>query len=560
MHRSIEPTGSRRSGAARLWQIVAVLASLWLLNALVTFHNVWPTVFIRPSGELSIELAGILLLLSAWLQVRANVPRRLLAVLAVLFVLGAIGRYAEVTAPALYGREVNLYWDLPHLSSVGAMLTRVASPWLVIVSILAAVAGLALLYFAAFWSWRRVAEALEFPLVRAAACVAAVVVIIGFTLENTAEERPRIPRYAMPIGKTYGQQFAKVGAAVLERGTPRQLPPSPQFASTLSAIGRSDVMVVFVESYGRVAYDNPEFFETLAPARAELAEAVSETGRTVISGYVESPTFGGGSWLSHLNFLSGIEVRDSSRAQLLMTQSRRLFGDVLAEHGYRRIGLMPGLKMDWPEGVFYRFDRIYDDRSLDYHGPAFGWWRIPDQFSLARLDALEATPRTGASSDRKPLFIVFPTITTHTPFRPTPPYQPDWSRMLTTEPFDEAPLRESLAQGPEWTNLAPSYTDALAYSLQTFAGYLRTQRRDDLIVVIIGDHQPPAVVSGVDASWDVPVHIISSNPAVMDALGQCGFVAGLIPAPNRLGGMYRLGPALLSAFEGAPDRTCMHAE
>lgn len=564
MHRSIEFADSRTSGAAHLWRVVAVAAALWLLNALVTFHNVWPTAFIRPAGELSIELAGILLLMSAWLQMRDAVPRGVLTVLAVLFVFGALGRYAEVTAPALYGREVNLYWDLPHMSSVAAMLSRVAAPWLVALIIVAAVAGLALLYYAAFWSWRQVAGALQFPLMRAAACVAAVAVIIGFTLENTAAERPRIPRYSMPIGKTYGQQFAKVGAAWLERGTVRQLPPSPALESTLSAIDGSDVMVVFVESYGRVAYDNPDFFETLAPARAELAAAVSDTNRTVLSGYVESPTFGGGSWLAHLNFLTGIDVKDSSRAQLLMTQSRRLFGDVLAEHGYRRVGLMPGLKMDWPEGVFYRFDRIYDDRALEYHGPAFGWWRIPDQFSLARLETLEVAPRTGASSDRKPLFVVFPTITTHTPFRPTPPYQADWSRMLSAEPFDAAPLQESLSQRPEWTNLAPSYTDSLIYSLRTFAGYLRTQRRDDLIIVIVGDHQPPAAVSGVDASWDVPVHVISSNPAVMDALAQCGFVSGLNPAPQRLGGMYQLGPALLSAFEAPTNashgRNCMRAD
>lgn len=538
----------------RWWQAITFVAALWLLNAALTFHNVWPTAFIHPSGEISAELAAILLLMSAWLRVREALPRRLLGVLAALFVLGAIGRYAEVTAPALYGREVNLYWDLPHLSSVTAMLTRVASPWLLIIGTIGVIAGFALLYFAALWSWRRVASSLQSPLVRVAVSIAAVVVIIGFTLENVVEKRPDIPRFAMPIGKTYGEQFAKVGAALMERGTPRKLPSSPALASNLSLIDGSDVMVVFVESYGRVAYDNREFFETLAPARAELAAAVQDTGRAVASGYVKSPTFGGGSWLAHLSFLSGIDTRDARLAQLLMTQSRRTFGNALAEHGYRRVGLMPGLKMDWPEGVFYHFDRIYDDASLDYRGPAFGWWRIPDQYSLAKLDELELAPRS-TGPGRKPLFIVFPTISTHTPFRPTPPYQTDWSRLLSAQPYDDEPLQHSLSQLPEWSNLAPSYQDAVNYSLRTLAGYLRTQARDDLIVIIVGDHQPPAVVSGPNAPWDVPVHVITSKPALLDTLEGCGFVSGLIPTPEALGSMHQLGPMLLHAFENSASKS-----
>jgi hypothetical protein len=88
----------------------------------------------------------------------------------------------------------------------------------------------------------------------------------------------------------------------------------------------------------------------------------------------------------------------------------------------------------------------------------------------------------------------------------------------------------------------------VAYSLQTLAGYLRTQPRDDLIIVVVGDHQPPAMVSGLNAPWDVPVHIITGNPAVLSALKSCGFVPGVIPAPEVLGGMYQLAPTLLYAF------------
>src|SRR3954467_12992421 len=91
------------------WRRAAlVIAALLLVNGAVTFHNVWPTLGIRWPGELSIELAVLLLVLSVWNARIGPTPRRVIGVLAAVLVLFAIGRYAEVTAPALYGREINL--------------------------------------------------------------------------------------------------------------------------------------------------------------------------------------------------------------------------------------------------------------------------------------------------------------------------------------------------------------------------------------------------------------------------------------------------------------------
>jgi hypothetical protein len=219
---------------------------------------------------------------------------------------------------------------------------------------------------------------------------------------------------------------------------------------------------------------------------------------------------------------------------------------------------MPGLKSLWPEGSFYGFDQIYDDAALDYRGPAFGWWRIPDQFSLAKLDALEVTPRHGAA--RAPLFAFFPTISTHAPFRPTPPYQADWSRLLGAHPFDEAAVQHSLQQRPDWNDMSDGYLGTLTYFLQILADYLRRHGDQDLILILIGDHQPAAMISGEQASWDVLVHVIASKPAVLEALQTCGLVAGMVPAPATLGPLYRLAPALLAAFETQPTTPVPQSE
>ncbi len=52
----------------------------------------------------------------------------------------------------------------------------------------------------------------------------------------------------------------------------------------------------------------------------------------------------------------------------------------------------------------------------------------------------------------------------------------------------------------------------------------------NLVVVALGDHQPAAIVSGEDADRDVPISIITKDPAVLDAIAAWGWEPGLRPA------------------------------
>lgn len=535
---------SGSAALAAIWRRAALPVALVLLNAMFTFHNVWPTVFIHWPGELSIELS-VLLLLLALLQRRCVIPRWLLVLLAAASVLGLLGRYGEVTAPALYGRAVNLYWDLPHVTSLAGMLERVLEPWQLWLSLALLALLLGSLYLAAFWSWRQVVVSMRSPRINAGIAATAALLCVWFVLQRVDERVPRVPQFSIPVAYTYGNQFIQVAEAVTQQGAVGSLPASPRLTSTLSLIEGADVTVMFIESYGRVTYDRPEFATALASDRSRLLAAIRAQGGDAVSAWVESPTFAGGSWLAHISFLTGIEVRDGAMAQRLMTQSRENFGSALARHGYRRVALMPGLKSHWPEGEFYGFDRIYDDAGLGYAGPAFGWWRIPDQFSLARLDALE---RVQDRAQRAPLFTFFPSISTHAPFRPTPPYQPDWPRISSETPFDAPQLQRSLTQSAEWSDMRGGYLDAMRYIMTTLAGYMPRRLDRDWVLVIIGDHQPPAMVSGEGASWEVPVHVIAARPELLDALRRHGFTTGLDPATH-LGPMHTLGPLLLAAFE-----------
>jgi hypothetical protein len=109
-------------------------------------------------------------------------------------------------------------------------------------------------------------------------------------------------------------------------------------------------------------------------------------------------------------------------------------------------------------------------------------------------------------------------------------------------------------------NLGPSYARALGATYTWIGGLLRKRADRELVLVLIGDHQPPALVSGEGASWEVPVHVIANaatRAAVLEALRAHGFRDGLTPHHPKLSKMHQLTPVLLDAFSAA-DRPYDH--
>jgi hypothetical protein len=522
----------------RAW--LALVVSLVVLNASLTFENVWPTPRIRWGYALSFELALCVLILALAHRWAGRLARR---VLPAIWIVLVAGHYLDVTAPGLYGRDFNLYWDSQHLGNVAAMLARAVPWWLIATVAGLAVLALAVAYTLARLAFARVASAMERRGSRLVLGPLAAAAIVLFAGQQLAAGFPRPVAFADPVTPAFVRQARFVLAMVGPGAVAPSLGRSPALDAGLRGLGGADVLLIFVESYGAVTYETPAISSGLAASRAELEAAIRETGRQVVSAYVESPTFGGSSWLAHLSLLSGVEVRDQYAYTSLMASRRETIVTSFARRGYRTVALMPGMRQAWPEGEFYGFDVIYGRDLLEYNGPQFGWWSIPDQYALAKLDALESH-----RASRAPLFVVFPTSTTHAPFGPVAPYQPDWSRVLTTHAYEKADVDRAMGIVPDLTNLRPSYVRAMAYEYESLAGYLRA-RTDDLVMIAIGDHQPPAAVSGKGAPWRVPVHVIASRRPVLDALLAHGFGAGLEPRTPSIGAMHTLVPALLGAFD-----------
>src|SRR3954467_10817227 len=86
---------------------VALVAAVLMLDVSLTFHNVWPTPAISWRGEISIELAAYMLICVAIALAGRQRTRAIssvtLRVITAAWILLVLGRYADVTATALFG-------------------------------------------------------------------------------------------------------------------------------------------------------------------------------------------------------------------------------------------------------------------------------------------------------------------------------------------------------------------------------------------------------------------------------------------------------------------------
>jgi hypothetical protein len=533
---------------SRLRTWVLSLVALLLLNGALSFASVWPTFWIRPTPALSVEAAVLLLVLAAWQALRGTPSRALLVGCSVVFVLLVFGHYGAVMSHSLYGRDINIYFDAPHVANVGGMFVSVTPAWLLLLAAAALALFISVLFWIGYWSLRQCARTMSTRAGWRSLSALGAMVIALFVAQRSFGIAEGVA-FSPPVTGIYVAQAALVRDSMGGGDVLASLGPAPDLSSDFARLNGADVLVMFIESYGAVAYDRPDITTALAASRADFAAAVAETHRAVASAFSVSPTFAGGSWLAHLSLMSGYQVKDPGQYSVLMAQQDRAsLPTVLQRKGYRTVGLMPGIRLDWPEGRFYRFDELLDEKKLEYRGPEFGWWRVPDQYSLAKFDAMELE-----KSDRSPLFLLFTSINTHLPFLPTPPYQPDWQRLLSADPYDAAAASAAIAQQPDWLNMGNDYAQSMDYVYRSIAGYLRKNAGRDFLLIVLGDHQPAANVAGEDAPWDTPVHVIASRPELLQPLMARGFVPGVTPQRPAVGNMNELLPMIAGAMDGKAD-------
>jgi hypothetical protein len=193
------------------------------------------------------------------------------------------------------------------------------------------------------------------------------------------------------------------------------------------------------------------------------------------------------------------------------------------------VGDVPANTRDWPEGKsFYDFDTLYDSRNVGYAGPEFSYASMPDQYVLSAFRRLELAER-----DRAPVMAEIDLVSSHNPWTPVPRLV-SWRRVGDGSVFDGMPAqgRSPDEVWPDPDRVRAAYGQTIEYSLSALISFLETYPDKDLVLVVLGDHQPATIVSGEDAGRDVPVTVIAHDPAVMERLSGWGWPTGLNPGPD----------------------------
>jgi phosphatidylglycerophosphate synthase len=516
-----------RVAAAVTADVLAVLLVWVTLVAPHQAHRLTPGAFLSIPVE-GLVLAGLALVLpSRARRITAVAAGGLLGVLSILKVLD-MGFFAALDRP--FNPVTDLGYLRPAVSLVsesfgqaGAAVAVAAAAVLVLAVLVGMplavgrVTGLVARHRG--WSARAVTG---LALVWVAAAVSGLQVAPGQPMASTDASRLAVDQArAVAAGVQDEERFAAAAAVDRFRAAPG--------GDLLAGLRGKDVLVAFVESYGRTAIDAEP---SSAPVRAVLdagTRRLRAAGYSSRSAFLTSPTFGGLSWLAHATLQSGLWVDNQVRYEQLLASDRMTLSRVFARAGWRTVVLMPQTDTRWPEGKsFYGLDEVYDRADMDYRGPHFGFAAVPDQYALSAFGRLELARR-----DHTPVMAQLELVSSHAPWAPVP-------RMVGWNRLDRAPVFDRMHSSAEsktevWRHpekIEAGYVDSIAYSLGSLISFVDRYGDDDLVLVVVGDHQPATVVSGHGASHDVPVTVLARDPAVVDRISGWGWQRGMRPAPG----------------------------
>jgi hypothetical protein len=163
---------------------------------------------------------------------------------------------------------------------------------------------------------------------------------------------------------------------------------------------------------------------------------------------------------------------------------------------------------------------------MGYRGPGFDYAPMPDQYMFAALQRLEL------AKPHRPLFAEVDTVSSHMPWDRIPQMIP-WNDVGTGTIFNRIPMDtepSSFWWHPDQVKAA--YARSLEYSLNVLISFVQHYGKKNLVLVVVGDEQPLAIVSGQRASHDVPISIVAHDPSVLARIGGWGWQSGLLPSPH----------------------------
>ncbi|MCZ7439492.1 sulfatase [Micromonospora sp. WMMC241] len=512
-------------GGGRRRRVRSVTATV-LAAALVLVALIAPTDVndLTPAAFLRIPVEGLVAV--ALLLVLPPRPRRIVAMaLGALLGLVLVLKLADLGFSTVLDRPFDLIADWAFLAAGAEFLAesygRAAQVGAVAVAVVAVVAVPVLVTL----SMRRLARLLgDHRLVsaRTAAAFAAAWVVCAVL---GAQVVPGLPVAADTVATGVWDRTRQVNAGLHDQERLDDQLAGDPFAGTpgdqlLTGLRGKDVLVAFVESYGRVAVEDPELAGEVDAALDEGTRQLAAAGYGSRSAFLTSSTTGGGSWLAHATLMSGIRADNQLRYTNLVRSDRLTLNGAFKRAGWRTSLVMPALTRAWPEADFFAPDRVYGAEDLGYRGPTFSFSSPPDQFTLEAFQRAERKP------GHAPVMAEIPLLSSHIPWSPVPKLV-DWDDLGDGSVFTGT---NRAARADEGTRRA--YRNSVVYSLRTLVSYVQRYGDENLVLVFLGDHQPARAITGEGAGKDVPITVVAKDPAVLDQISGWGWQDGLNPDPD----------------------------
>ncbi|MES2625783.1 MAG: hypothetical protein V4628_10920 [Pseudomonadota bacterium] len=514
------PLSSKQTNTFHALQFVIALFIIFILLVIpnrISWMNAQSFVFL----PLELMLLGLVLL------VPGRTGKWLKAVAATLLAAGVIFKIADIAAYQVFARPFNPVFDLYLLADGMNLLTgaigRIGA-WFVAALLIAVTVGIVALSFVLL---RTLQTGLKTHHHKAR--VILPIALLGWFLLPLAGWH----RASHAFYDNLSEHFTSTLNSIADIKSFRTAVNIDSYAATpagklFEKLAGKDVMVIFLESYGRVVLDDPAFASHVKPVLEQGSAELEANGLHVRSTFLTSPTVGGISWLAHGTLLSGLWIDSQVRYDSLMMSERPSFNRLFKNAGWRTVAVMPAISMDWPEGDYFGYDQVYGARDLGYQGKPFNWVTMPDQYVLSSFQAIERKDET-----RAPVMAELALISSHAPWTPVPfmvPWQAVGDGSIFNEQASAGDSPEVIWQDPE--RIKEQYRKSIEYAVANLVSYAINYGDDNLVMLIIGDHQPAPLVTGDLTNHDVPVHLIARDPAVMAAIEDWQWSDGLIPAQD----------------------------
>jgi phosphatidylglycerophosphate synthase len=509
---------------------IAALAVVVLWFALVAPDRTWQFsvgALIRVPIELLVLLA-VAVVLPPW-------PRRIVAIIAGLLIgLLSVVKFLNIAYYEEVDRPFNPVSDWVGIGQARGVIVDAIGSALTNVVLVGAVIGLVLILGAIVVATLHVSAVAARHRRGTVRGVAALAAIWGVSAGLALQLVPGSPLASASASGLAVQTVQRTSAAINDpaRFEAATRAPDPEStvpaADLLTGLRGKDVIIAFVESYGQVAVQGSSFSPAIDSVLHQQNGMLTSAGWSTQSAWLTSPTFGGISWLAHSTLEAGLWVNSNQRYNELLDSQRFTLSDAFKKAGWHTAADDPSDNPNWTPGTtFYHYDDLFNKANVGYKGPRYSYSTMPDQYTLAKFQQNELAP------GHKPVMAEIDLTSSHIPWAPLPTMVP-WNKVGDGSVYW---AEHAKAEGATrvWKNnntVKQFYGQSIQYSLAALTSWVTELNDPNLVLVVLGDHQPHTSVSGPGATHDVPISIITKAPSVVQQMSPWHWQNGLLPAPS----------------------------